>query len=256
MFDKGSGPPLIVVPGIQGRWEWLKPVLLELSARYRTISYTLAGDFGAEMTYDPAQGFDNYLRQLDDIYERTGIERAALCGISYGGFIALRYAATRPERVNSLILASSPSPGWTPNELQRRYVRRPWLSSPAFVATAPVRLAPEIYAAYDSWLARVKFAAVHTARVIAAPMIPSVMARRVQLQQAMDFAPDCARVTAPTLIVSGEEHLDRVVPVPVTRRYEALIAGARYEKMERTGHLGVLTRPKRFACIVGEFLRE
>ena len=256
MFDKGSGPPLIVVPGIQGRWEWLKPMLLELSTRHRTISYTLAGDFGAQTAYDPAQGFDNYLRQLDEVYERTGLASAALCGISYGGFIALRYAATRPQRVSSLILASSPSPGWAPNELQRRYVRRPWLSSPAFVATAPVRLAPEIYAAYDSWLARVKFAAVHTVRVVAAPMIPSVMARRVQVQQAMDFTPDCARVTAPTLVISGEEHLDRVVPVEATRRYETLIAGARYARMERTGHLGVLTRPERFAKIVDEFLKE
>ena len=74
-------------------------------------------------------------------------------------------------------------------------------------------------------------------------MIPSLMAARVTLQQSLDFAPDCARVTAPTLVVTGEDGLDRVVPADVTRRYATLIPGARYVKIERTGHIGLLTRP-------------
>ena len=256
MFDQGTGPALIVVPGIQGRWEWLAPALRALSRRCRAISYTLCGDFGAQMRYDPAEGFENYLRQLDRIFERTGLERAALCGISYGGFIALRYAATRPERVTALVLASSPAPGWKPNEQQSRYIRRPWLSAPAFVATAPLRLAPEIYAAFDSWTARVRFALTHATRVAVSPMIPSVMATRVTLQQSMDFEPDCARITVPTLVISGEEDLDRVVPTGITRRYASLIRGARYEKMDRTGHLGVLTRPEQFAHLVSDFVHS
>jgi pimeloyl-ACP methyl ester carboxylesterase len=256
MFDQGSGPPLIVIPGIQGRWEWLRPSLVELARRGRTISYTLSGDIGAEMKYDPALGFENYLLQLDQVFERTGLERAALCGISYGGLIGLRYAATRPGRVTALVLVSSPAPGWVPTSQQQRYVARPWRSAPAFVATAPARLYPEIVAAHETWAGRVKFAVTHTARVVAAPLIPSVMAERVRIQQRMDFAPDCARITAPTLVVTGEEALDRIVPVPVTRRYESLIPGARHVTMERTGHLGVITKPGRFAQVVGDFVGE
>ncbi len=256
MFDQGSGPPLIVIPGVQGRWEWLRPALDALKVRWRTISYTLSGDIGAETKYDPALGFENYVRQLDAIFERTGLERAALCGISYGGLIAVRYAAMRPERVSALVIASSPAPGWAPNEQQQRYIERPWRSAPAFVATAPMRLYPEIAAAHDTWSGRLKFAITHSARVLAAPLIPSVMAGRVTLQQGIDFAPDCARVQAPTLIITGEEPLDRIVPVPITRRYESLIRGARHVTMQRTGHLGVLTRPERFAELVGDFVSE
>jgi pimeloyl-ACP methyl ester carboxylesterase len=254
MYDHGNGPPLVVIPGIQGRWEWLRPALDALGRRCRTISYTLAGDFGAETPYDPALGFDSYIRQLDAVFERTGLERAALCGISYGGFIALRYAATRPERVSSLVIASSPAPGWVPSEQQQRYVARPWRSAPAFVMTAPMRLYPEICAAHETWGSRLRFAVTHSLRVIAAPLIPSVMAARVTVQQAIDFAPDCARVQAPTLVITGEESLDRIVPVPITRRYESLIPGARYEMIEATGHLGVLTRPERFAELVAGFV--
>ena len=33
MFDHGTGPPLIVIPGVQGRWEWLRPALDALTPR-------------------------------------------------------------------------------------------------------------------------------------------------------------------------------------------------------------------------------
>lgn len=254
MFDQGSGPPLIVVPGAQGRWEWMAPALRELQKECRTVSYTLCGDLGSEQRFDPALGFDNYIRQLDAVFDRTGLERAALCGVSYGGLVALRYAALRPGRVSSLILVSAPAPGWVPSERQRRYISRPWRSAPAFVVTAPRRLWPEIQAAYDTWPERLKFAVRHAARVLAAPMIPPVMAARVTLQQALDFAPDCAAIKAPTLIVTGEDGLDRVVPVEVTRRYRALIPGAHYARIERSGHIGMLTRPARFADIVSRFV--
>lgn len=254
MFDQGSGTPLVVIPGIQGRWEWMTPTLRELQKRCRAVSYSLCGDAGSGMRFDPALGFSNFLRQLDEILDRTRLERAALCGISYGGFIALRYAATRPERVTSLILASSPSPGWTPNERQQRYVRRPWRSAPAFVVGAPFRLWPEIHAAFDTSRERVAFSVRHAARVVAAPIFPPAMAERVTLQQSMDFAPDCAKVKAPTLVVTGEDDLDRVVPAQVTRRYRQLIPGAGYVQMKRTGHLGMLTHPAQFADIVTGFI--
>ncbi|MEN3339835.1 MAG: hypothetical protein V7647_3511 [Acidobacteriota bacterium] len=256
MFDHGTGPPLIVIPGIQGRWEWLRPTLRELQKRCRTISYTLCGDIGSRASFDPALGFDNYVRQLDGVFRQTGVTRAALCGISYGGFIALRYAALHPERVTSLVLASSPAPGWVPNEQQRAYVNSPWRSAPAFVVTAPMRLWPEVRAAYDTWPARFAFAAVHGIRVLGAPMVPSRMAARVTLQQTIDFAPDCARVKAPTLVTTGDDALDQIVDPAVTRRYLTLIPGAQYEKMERSGHIGMLTRPKQFAAIVAGFIER
>ena len=98
MFDEGTGQPLIVVPGVQGRWEWMAPALRALGRYCRTISYSLCGDIGSGVRFDPALGFDNYLRQLDSVFDEAGVRRAALCGVSYGGFVALRYAARRPER--------------------------------------------------------------------------------------------------------------------------------------------------------------
>lgn len=254
MFDKGSGPPVIVIPGVQGRWEWMRPALDALSRRCRTISYSLSGDLGSGSRADRDLGFDAYLRQLDDVAERQDVRRFALCGVSYGGWIALRYAARNPERVSALVLVSSPAPGWTPSPRQAAYISKPWLSAPAFVASSPLRIWPEIQAALPDWPSRVRFSVTHALRVLSAPMIPSLMSTRVKQAQALDFRPDCERIAAPTLVVTGEDQLDRVVPANVTRRYHALIPGAKFELFERTGHIGLVTQPERFSDLVGNFV--
>src|SRR5947207_7898049 len=254
MFDEGSGPPLVVIPGVQGRWEWMMPTLRALSRRCRTISYSLPGDLGSGARMDWTIGFEAMMRQLDGVLDRAGVDSAALCGVSFGGLVALHYAATRPARVRALVLVCAPDPAWQPNPRQARYVAKPWRSVPAFCLTAFDRLVPEIRSSLPTWTARLRFTLGYVFGALAAPMNPGLMARRVRLQQTSDFASDGARVKAPTLVISGDERLDRVVPVSSTRRYAELIAGSRYEVMSGTGHLGLLTQPDRFAAIVGEFV--
>ena len=251
IFDEGSGPALVVIQGLHGRWEWMAAALRQLAVHCRVISYSLRGDLGSGRR---AAGFDGYIRQLAEVLDRAGVEHATLCGVSFGGLIALRYAAARDPRVASLVLASSPAPGWRPSEQQQRWIERPWLSAPMFVASAPVRLWPEVQAAYPDAASRLGFFIRQGARAVSAPMIPGLMGRRIREVLALDFEEDCARVSVPTLVITGEPELDRVVPVANTRRYASLIPNARYELMPGTGHLGVLTHPDRFAAIVSGFI--
>lgn len=253
MFNAGSGPPLVVVPGLQGRWEWFRPALEALAGRCRVTSYSLCGDLGSGFRWDPALGFENDVRQLERILERIP-GPVALCGISYGGFVASRYAATHPDRVCCLIIASSPAPGWKPNAIQQRYLRRPWLNAPRFVLTSPMRLWPEIRAACGSPAGALSFIARYGLRAARHPMIPGLMSRRIREQQRLDLSEDLSRIHAPTLVVSGEPALDRVVPVDSTRQYAERIAGAKYVMIERTGHIGLMTRPEAFARIVTDFV--
>ena len=256
LFDQGRGPVVVMIPGLHGRWEWMRPALRELARECRVISYSLRGDIGASHGDDSSLGFDGYTQQLDDVLDTAGVERATICGISCGGFVAVRYAATRPQRVQALVLASAPAPGWQPNPQQERWLRRPWLSTPAFVATSPFRLWPEVCATHPGLAARIRFFARQGLRAAASPMIPSLMARRIRHAQRLDLGADCARVHAPTLVVSGEDGLDRVVPVTNTRTYATLIPNAQYQLLTGTGHIGVLTKPERFARMIGGFVHS
>jgi pimeloyl-ACP methyl ester carboxylesterase len=244
IFDEGEGPPILVIPGVQGRWEWMKPALRALARRCRVISYSL----GAAST------FDALVRQVDEVLDRQGVEAAAICGVSFGGQVAAKYAAARPERTRALILVSTPSPAWTPTKEQARYLARPWLSTPAFLATGPSRMWPEIAAAIDGAPARLRFCTGHIGRMLAAPIVPAQMAARMKLTPGPQLSADCARVVARTLVISGEPGLDRVVPAASTRELVDLIRGARYVMFARTGHVGLVTQPDRFARIAGDFV--
>jgi len=253
-FDEGSGLPIVVVQPLQGRWEWTRPLLRALARNARVVSYSLAGEYGSGHPADAGVTFDAYVAQLRDVMDAAGLETAALCGISFGGAVAASFASKYPDRVSHLVIVSSPGPGWRANDRQAGYVARPWQSLPAFAFGAFKRIAPEIRSAIDTRRGRLWFAVRHVSVALRHPSLPPMMARRVKLLEALDLAPDCGRITAPTLVVTGEPSLDRVVPVESTKRYAQLIPGARCVMMERTGHQGVLTQPDRFAALVNEFV--
>ena len=257
MTDRGAGVPLVLVPGIQGRWEWMSPAVDALAARCRVISGSLPGDGGSIAGTDPAAGFERYTEWIDALLARVGVRGpVSLCGVSYGGWIALHYAAGRPERVRTLTLVSTPSPSWQPGCRVERYLAAPLLMAPIFALGSCFRLYPELAAAFPSPGARARFIASHLWRVARYPAAPTRMAERARYADHFDFAADCARIAAPTQVVTGEPGLDRVVEVASTREYLRAIPGARYDRLGRTGHMGLVTRPERFADVVMQFVES
>src|SRR6185295_172214 len=115
-------------------------------------------------------------------------------------------------------------------------------------------LRAELRSAFPDPGARWRFLRWQIGNLARAPLSPTRMAQRAAVIASEGLRDDCALVTAPTLIVTGERHLDRVVSVDVTRDYVHLIAGARHTTLDRTGHLGSITRPDAFAALVREFV--
>ena len=101
IVDRGTGPPLVLIPGIQGRWEYMRPGgrragralsrhhVLALR-RARTGRAVRRGRAGSTTT-----SIRSTARSID-----CGIDAAIVCGISFGGLVALRFAAraSGPDR--------------------------------------------------------------------------------------------------------------------------------------------------------------
>lgn len=105
--DEGSGPAVLLVHGTfgdLGDWDgWVKV----LTPHYRVVRLDLPA-FG--MTGPIASGNYSVERKhlvIDALMDHLGLERFAIAGVSYGGLVAFRYAATRTERVTALVLANS-----------------------------------------------------------------------------------------------------------------------------------------------------
>ena len=254
MFDQGSGPPIVVVQPLQGRWQWMRRFLDALSAQCRVITYTLCGDIGSEDCPDAPRDFDRYVRQLENVIEHAHVDRFALCGISFGGTVALRYTARHPGRITHLVIQSSPGPGWRASAEQNRYVSNPVLTLPGFLWAAFGRLRVELRAGLPRPWERFAFVARAGLTALRYPPMPHTMANRVRLMEAVDLAQDASLVSAPTLIVTGEPGIERVVPVESTKRYLAYIPHSRYEMIDNAGHTVSLVQPERLARITCEFI--
>jgi pimeloyl-ACP methyl ester carboxylesterase len=255
MVDKGAGTPLVIVPGIQGRWEWMEPSVAALAREHRVITASLPGEPGVEMSFDADADFDLFVRYLDRVLDASGVREVIMCGVSFGGLIALRYAARRRDRVRGLILVSTPGPRWRLNRIQARYAQWPALSSPLFVLGAVRRGWREMRALYPHPAARISAGVRAAWCVVRAPAAPRRMSRRARLAERQNFEADCTCVTVPTLVVTGERELDQVVPCEETMSYLKLIRGSSFQLFERTGHLGTVLAPERFAAIVSRFCR-
>jgi len=235
--------PLVLVPGIQGRWEYMRPAVDVLSRDFRVLTFSLRH----------ANSLDDYVDQIVRTLDVHGVNRAVMCGVSFGGLVAVRFAAAHPERTSALVLTSTPAPRLQLRRRHQLYARLPWILGPLFLAEAPWRLREEIAAAIPEWRARWAFRLRVLRTFPGAPVSFSQMAARARMISATDSTADCQRITAPTLIITGERALDHVVPVDGASEYARLIPNARAAVIERTGHIGSITRPDVFAMLIRQF---
>ena len=253
IVDLGAGPPLVLVPGIQVRWEWMRPSVDALSRRCRVITFSLADEPTCGGHFDESTGFSCYVRQIGDAMDAAGVQRAAICGVSYGGLIAAAFATRHPDRVSALVLVSAVPPSWRPDGRVNFYLKAPRLLTPLF-CLASLRMYREIAAANGRLPTSLVASARHGLNVLAHPFSPVRMARRVRLLASVDLLDELRRLTVQTLVVTGEDGLDLVVAPSRTREYLQMWPHARGVVIARTGHIGLITRADEFARVVGSFV--
>jgi pimeloyl-ACP methyl ester carboxylesterase len=249
--------PIVIVPGIQGHWEWMRPALSALRAELgdsgptgdrHVLTFSLNEEDGAR---DP---FEQWLAAITRLIAASGSDRVVLIGVSFGGLVAARYAACHPERVAALLLVSTPSPRMRLGRRERLLVRWPRATLPLFAVRGFFRLLPEVIAARPTWRSRLGFAASYARQIMAKPVAPRRMARWAATWQTTDLVSDCTKITAPTHVITGDPHLDRVVPVTSSLDFVSLIPGTTAARLRHTGHVGLVSRPRDFARLVGAFL--
>jgi pimeloyl-ACP methyl ester carboxylesterase len=134
-------------------------------------------------------------------------------------------------------------------------MHRPIANSPLFAWQATRRSWQELRVTFPDLGARLKFCARTAPRVLKAPAMPWRMGARARMAATERFDEDCRLIKAPTLVVTGERDLDKVVRQDDSMTYLTEIRGAQFQLLEKTGHLGTISAPERFAAIVSRFVR-
>lgn len=253
IVEFGSGRPIVLVPGIQGRYEWGVPTARALASLGHVTTYSLADEPTSGFAWTPASGFENYVGQLEHVIRQRRLVRPVLVGISYGGLIATEYAARHRGEVEALVVASAPPPAWTLPARAERYLAAPALMTPVFWAGAPMRVYPELRRSLPAFGDRWRFILDHGLRIARAPVSTARMARRLRWLTAARCS-TAQTLDVPALIVTGEDALERVVPPEATRQYRRWLPGARVATLAGTGHNGTVMRARDFSAAVADFL--
>jgi proline iminopeptidase len=121
--EVGSGPPLVLHPGGPGCSGAHFGELPELAAERTLILLDPRGTGDSERPADRSDyALEAYAADVEDVRERLGLDRLDLLGHSHGGFVAMTWAGTHPDRVARLVLANT-APRFTDRIRERRMER-------------------------------------------------------------------------------------------------------------------------------------
>jgi len=171
--------------------------------------------------------------------------RAAVCGLSLGGYAALSLAARHPDRVAALVLANTRAEADTPEAAEGRHrsaaLVRESGTAPFLDDFIPRMVAPGDDASRDA------------ARAIADRQDPEAVAGALEaLAGRADRRADLPGMAQPALVIVGTE--DALTPPPFSETLVAGLPDAELVVIPGAGHLTALERPEAFAAAVGPFL--
>jgi pimeloyl-ACP methyl ester carboxylesterase len=99
----GTGPPIVLVPGIFSSHRGLSAVAVALrKKRRRVVAFDLRGR--GRSAQDGPFGIERHVRDLWRAIDVLGIDRPVLCGHSLGAFVAAAAAGSRPGAAAGLAL--------------------------------------------------------------------------------------------------------------------------------------------------------
>jgi pimeloyl-ACP methyl ester carboxylesterase len=101
--ESGAGRPVVLLHGLASNAKWWLLVEPHLSAEFHLLALDQRGHGQTEKP-DAGYDFQAVVGDLAAFVETLGLERPVVVGHSWGGNVALEYAATFPEAVSGLVL--------------------------------------------------------------------------------------------------------------------------------------------------------
>jgi pimeloyl-ACP methyl ester carboxylesterase len=249
--ETGAGEPMLLVHGWALDHRVFDFQTGPLGRHFRVITFDRRG-FGR------SQGEPDLRRELDDIdaiLDALGVESVHLLGMSQGGRLALRYAASRPARIRSLILqgaavdgleADGPEAERIPigefvrlakqgrmDEMRSRWMQHPMMTM-------------GVSCEEESALLRTILADYRGADLL--------QDDPVTYRYDQDVLGALAAAAPPMLLLTGER--ETAARRALAERIAAAVPGARERLLPRGGHLSNLTEPAAYNAAVIEFCQQ
>jgi pimeloyl-ACP methyl ester carboxylesterase len=256
--EVGSGVPIVFVHEFAGDVRSWEAQLRHFGKRYRAIAYNARG-------YPPSDVLDDVERYSqerarDDIravLDALSIDKAHVVGLSMGGFAALHFGFTYPQRARSLVVAGAGYGAEPDKRAQfadevetsaRRFEEVEMARAAETYALGPTRVQfqnkdPRGWREFADDLTR------HSARG-SALTLRGVQKRRPSLYELTERM---QTISAPTLVMTGDEDWSCLEPALLMKR---TISSAALVVMPNTGHTLNLEEPAAFNAHLDWFFQS
>ncbi|MFP8963307.1 alpha/beta fold hydrolase [Streptomyces nanhaiensis] len=217
-------------------------------AGHRTVRCDFRGHGDTPAATTPYRDADD----VRDLLDALGIGRAALVASSYGGRVALEFAARWPDRVTAMALLCPGMPGHEPGpELAAFDAREEALFEAGDLAAAVELNVATWLGPYAGEAVREK---VRRMQRHAFEVQTAAEEEWGEIGELPEPALDLRAITAPVLAVSGAHDLADFRAIAA--RLADLLPDARHLELPWAGHLPGLERPQETTALLTDFLRE
>lgn len=247
--DIGTGKiPIIFLHGFpfdksmwQGQLDYLK-------SSSRVIAYDIRG-FGASKDEESVFSMDLFTDDLIAFMDSLAIEKATLCGLSMGGYIALNAVKRFPTRFSALILCDTQCIADTPEVFEKR-------------ANTIVEIQKDGVAMFNEAFIKsvlhedsfnTKLELVEQLRTVVNANSARILTMGLTaLAERSETCSSLSKIAIPTLIICGRA--DVVTPLAESQAMNQNIKGSTLCVIEHAGHVSNLEQPIEFNKVLHGFV--
>lgn len=256
--ETGTGTPIVFAHEFAGDFRSWEPQVRHFSRRYRCITYNARGYPPSDVPADVERYSQQRVRDdVRSVLDALDLQRAHIVGLSMGGFASLHFGMAYSPRALSLVVAGC---GYGAHPSQYAQFQE---QARALAKTMVEEGMAKVAATYGHGPARMQLKArdprgfadfirnfsEHSAQGSANTML-GYQARRPSLY---DLTAEMARITAPVLIVAGDEDDATLEPSVLMKR---TIPTAGLVVLPKSGHVLNLEDPALFNRLLEDFFHQ
>lgn len=246
----GEGKPILILNGIMmstGSWTNFVDAL---SANNKLILL----DFFDQGQSDKVE--EDYTQEIQvdlilSLLDHLNIDKINIAGISYGGEVALQFAAKYSDRLDRLVLFNTTAKTST----WLRDIGRAWNLSKDdplnyYLTTIPIIYSPKFYNENTDWMDNRKEFLVEN--IFSNKDFMDAMERLTISAEGYDVSDKLEKIKTETLIIAAEN--DFITPVDEQKLLSREIENSHLVILPSTGHASMYERPLLFASLILGFI--
>lgn len=249
--DVGEGSiPVIFLHGFPFDKSMWKGQLDTLKSSNRVIACDIRG-FGKSTDEKTLLSIDLFGNDLVAFMDKLNIDKAILCGLSMGGYIALHVLKRFPERFEALILSDTQCIADTAEVKENRYKAIEQINLDGAAAFNEKFIKSVFHP--DSLTNKIEL--VENLRsIVFANSKEIITAGLTALAERSETCSSLKAIRIPTLIICGRE--DKVTPLGQSEYMHGHIEGASLKIIDNAGHVSNLEQPEEFNKHLLDFLNS